>query len=282
VTDATRRRLELASALWASLLWASVPWLVGCEAEVDEVPEGALALVGQRPLGSEDVAEVQAQLDAYAQTRFRGPHGRRSLLEALVDTELLSQEAIDAGLARDPRVHWALVEEMATLELNAELQRRLPREEIAADNAALRAWYDAHLDAFTEPEERSMEGVRFDDLAQARAALERLQAGEVQLADLGEVVSTPLARRDDLAFPGFHSILFDAALAEGDRLPIPVVTDRAVVVGRVGRVVPATPLPFDDPQVRERLVNAVWEQRAEPVRKALMAELAERYPVGAP
>lgn len=260
-----------------ALLVASLG-LLACEAEVDDVPEGALVLVGDQSLYPEDLGQVQGQLGAYAQTRFRGPHGQRALLDALVDASLLSQEAVDAGMARDPRAHWALVEEMATLRLNAELERRLPRAEVAADTEALHAYYQQHLAEFTEPERRSLEGVRFSDLREAEAALARLRAGEVELAELGEVVTTPLARRDDATFPGFHVFLFDASLGQGDWLAVPVLTDRAIVVGRVAQLVPAKATPAEDPAVWERLVNRVWEERSKPVRAALLAELAERYP----
>ena len=251
---------------------------LGCEAEVETVPEGALALVGGEPLGPEDVEEVQAQLGAYAQARFRGPHGKRLLIDSVIDAELLSQEAIDAGLENDPRVGWAVIEEMAAIQLAAEFERRVPRAQVAADTGALRAYYDAHLDEFRSVERRSLEGVRFDKLAQAEAALARCRSGEAELAELGEVVTTPIAPRDDARFPGFHVLLFDPALKVGDWLAHPVVTERKIVIGRVFEIEAAEPRDFEDPAVQEQLVNAVRAERLEPVRAQYLAELAERYP----
>src|SRR5688572_13563891 len=113
----------------------ALSWLALACATDEGVPDGKLARVGDVVLGPDDLAGVQAQLGAYAQLRFRGEEGRASLLEALVTAELLAQEAIAAGLGDDPRVHWAVLEEIATLARNAELERRVPYAEVAADVA---------------------------------------------------------------------------------------------------------------------------------------------------
>src|SRR5690606_31025865 len=64
-----------------------------CEVEVEGVPAGKLAVVGDVVLGPEDLAGVQSQLGPYAKLRFRGVEGEFALLEGLVVTELLAQEA---------------------------------------------------------------------------------------------------------------------------------------------------------------------------------------------
>jgi hypothetical protein len=261
-------RLALALALGAG----------ACEARVEGVPEGAVARAGEVVLWPEDVEGTLHQLGAYAQARFRGPEGRRELLDALVDTELLAQEAIDAGLGDDPRVEWAVVEELAALQLSTELERRLPRAHVAADEAGLAVWWRAHAAELMRPEQRSLEGVLFGELAPAEAALEACRLGTSKLSDYGTVVFTPLAERDDAEYPAFHDLLFDPALHEGDWLAHPVLSERRIVVGKVHRIVPAQVPPLDDPDTRERVVNAVWEERAAPIRAALLAELADRWP----
>lgn len=250
------------------------PSCVGDEA----VPPGKLAVVGPTVLGPEDLSGVQSQLGSYAQLRFAGLEGRAALLEALVAAELMAQAAIDEGLGDDPRVEWAILEEEAALYLAAELERRVPRAEVAADTAALAAWYDAHPTELWTEELRNLEGVVFDDHVAAADALRRLRAGEVELEALGDMVATGLQRRDDAEYPGFHSILFDDALGPGDLLPVPVVLARKLIVARVQQVVPATRKPFDDPEVQERLVREVRGPRLAEAREQLLAELAERYP----
>ncbi|MEX1367805.1 MAG: hypothetical protein AB1Z98_32045 [Nannocystaceae bacterium] len=170
---------------------------LACAVTDEGVPVGKLAVVGSTVLGPEDLSGVQSQLGPYAQLRFAGLEGRGALLEALVATELLAQAAIDEGLGDDPRVELSLLEEEAALYLAAELERRVPRAEVAADTAALRAWYEGHPDQlWTEPL-RNIEGVVFEDHAAAEAALSRLRSGQVTLRELGE------RRRGEGAVP-FH------------------------------------------------------------------------------
>lgn len=252
--------------------------LVGCGVSDQGVPPGKLAVVGDVALGPEDLSGVQTQLGPYAQLRFGGAEGRAALLEALVAAELMAQQAVDAGLAHDPRVEWALHEEEAALYLAAELERRVPRASVAADVEALRAWYDEHPDELWTEEQRNMEAVAFGSHPEAEAALARLRAGEVTLSELGEQVATPLQARDDREHPGFHPILFEEGLGPGDWLSAPVVVARTLLVGRVQQVIPATRRPFDDPAVHEQLVQAVRAPRLEQARDQLLRELAQGFP----
>lgn len=249
--------------------------LLSCSAcgVAEGVPEGKLAAVGAVAFGPEDLADVQAQLGAYAQLRFGG-EGRSALLQSLVDAEVLAQEAAAQGLADDPRIDYALVEEIAAVHESAEMERRVPRAPIAADRARLRAWYDAHTDDFVVPERRSAQGVLFTDWATAEAALATLRGAPVELASFGDPVTTPLQARDDAEFPGFHPALFDPALAADDWLPRPVVVGERLLVARVARIEPAAPAPFDDPAVQERLVEAVRAPLVDAARRAWLDELA--------
>lgn len=244
----------------------------------DGVPEGKLARVGDVVFGPEDVAAVAAQLGAYAQLRFAGGEGHAALLMSLVDAEVLAQEALRQGLGDDPRVEHALLEEEATVFLSAELERRVPHAAVAADTERLRAWYAAHADELAVPEQRSVEGVAFPDWAQAERAHAALNLGTTTIAELGEVVTTPLQARDDHEFPGFHAALFDPSVVEGALLPHPVVIGERVFVGRVRRIVAAAPPPLDDPATLERVVAAVRAPLLEQARAAVLAELAGRYP----
>ncbi len=242
------------------------------------VPPGKLARVGDVVFGPEDVAAVSAQLGAYAQLRFAGAEGSGTLLMSLVDAEVLAQEAMSRGLGDDPRAQHALLEEIAAVYLSAELERRVPYAEVAADTAALLAWYAAHEDSLLQPEQRSAEGVTFEHWVAAERAQAALELGTTTLEELGEVVYTPLQVRDDREFPGFHAVLFDPGLATGDRLPRPVPVGETLLVGRLRERIAAAPAPFDDPATRERVVEAVRAPRLEAARAALLAELADRYP----
>lgn len=278
------------SATWLLAAW--LPTLSpGCEAQVEAVPEGALALVGQEVVDAERLEGTQAQLVAYGQARFRGPHGQRALLDAVIQEELLVQEARDAGLADDPRVEWAVLEELAALQRAAMLERRLPRAEVAADTQALRARYQRELASFTEPERRSLRAIRFATFDEAERALAQLQGGVVELEAIaanastpesGEILQTTLMKRDDQEFPAYHRVLFDPALAVGDPLPVPVLSGSFVLIGVIAEIQPAAPRPFEDPQVQEQLVTAERAERLQAVEAALLDELRQRYPAADP
>lgn len=251
-----------------------------CGVGDEGVPADKVAVVGDKVFGPEDLSGVQTQLGPYAQLRFAGNEGRAALVEALVAAELMAQEAIDEGLGDDPRVEWAVQEEQAALYLAAELERRVPWDEVARDTEALRAWYDAHPEEFWSVEQRNLEGLVFDDYGAAEEALAKLRSGETTLLELGEVIATPLHTRDDQEHPTFHPILFDPTVGAGDWLPGPVMVAGKILVGRVQQLVPAKRSAFEDPAVQERIVREVRAPRVAAAREALLAELAERYPEG--
>jgi len=262
----------------------------GCEAEVEGVPEGAVARVGDVVIEATQVDGVFAQLDAFGQARFRGPHGRRALVDALIEQELLVQEARALGYGDDPRVEWAVLDELASLQRSAMLERRLPRAEVEADTEALRRRYEAERDRFTQPERRALRAVRVDTWDQGERALARLATGALSLEDYVDEISTPeqpralvrtpLMKRDDAEFPAYHAVLFDPELGVGELLPSPVLSGQIVLIGIVDEIEAATVLPFDDPEVQEQLVTAEYAERVAPLEAELLAELRERFPAG--
>ena len=251
--------------------------LASCEV-TEGVPEGKLAVVGPTVLGPEDVAAARSQVGKYGQLRFSGPEGDATMLEALIATELMALEAEAMGFADDPRVDFAVQEEIAAVYLSTLLERAVPRESVATDTAALRASYDAHLEAFTEPERRSAQGVVFNGFEEAEAALAALVAGASTLEDFGEVFATPLQARDDAEYPAFHPLLFSSDVGLDEFIPHPVFVGESLLVGRVQKIEPATVRPFDDPEVQERVVEAVIEPRRAQAREAILARLRRGEP----
>lgn len=249
-----------------------------CTFADEGIPEGKVAVVGDAVFGPEDLAAVGSQLGAYAQLRFSGAEGQVALLDALVSAELLAAEARDAGLGDDPRIQFALDEEIATVHRSAELERRVPVAEVAADEAALRAHYEANIRRFMQPERRSAQGVLFDKAAAADAAIVQLQAGTAKLEDFGAVFATPLQARDDAEFPAFHPFLFASAAGEGDFLTAPVFVGESLMVARVQTIESAAPRPFEDEEVQEQLVFEVRAPRVAEAEQTALAELADRYP----
>lgn len=242
------------------------------------IPEGKLAVVGPTVLGPEDVAAARSQVGKYGQLRFAGPEGEQTMLEALIATELMALEAEEAGLGSDPRVAFALREEIATVYLTTLLERAVPRDTVASDTAALRAYYDAHPEAFTDPAERSAQGVVFKTFAKADQALAALRGGTSELKDLGEVFATPMQARDDAEYPAFHPYLFEEGVETGDFLAQPVFLGDSLLIGRVQKVAPARLRPFEDAAVQEQLVEAVIAPRRQVARAAILERLAQGKP----
>ena len=252
--------------------------VASCGPTAEGLPEGAVARVGDRVLDPTDVAEVQAQLGRYAQTRFRGEEGKQALVRALIETELLNQEAIDAGFADDPRVEWAVLEEMATIQLSSEMERRVPYAQVAANTEALEAYYEAHAKDFTAPEQRKVGGVLVDDFAEGAALIAKVKAGEESLAGVGEIIFTGPFPRDDAKYPASHAVIFDPELKKGDLMPHPVMFASQIFVGYVHEIVPAKRTPLEDPVVRETVTKAVRAQLVAKAQEEYLAELAEKYP----
>ena len=257
--------------------------LVGCGAEIEGVPVGALARVGDEILEPKDLETRQLQLGAYAQRRFSGPEGRRSLLEGVIQQMLIRVEAKAQGLDRHPALDLAVWEEIGRLQLLAEMERRVPVSEVAADEAALRAYYDAHLGEFMLPEERRVALIGFSDVTEAYAALDAIEAGRSTFDDIAETEGgaseTELMRRADADQPGFHRFIFDPSLDAGDVVGHPVYVNEKACVARISEVQAAAPQPFGDLEVQERLINAVRAPRVEAASAALLADLEARYPL---
>ena len=267
-------------ALAGSLgLFLTLGFGFGCEAELEQVPEGALALVGNEVIWPEELETRRAQLDAYGQRRFGREGGRIALLEAAISERLLILEAKRRGLDSNPRVQWAITEELARLQLAAELERRVPEQSVADDEAALRAYYEANIDAFTEPERRSAELFPVESLEDGEELIRLLATGETTWEVLGEGSYTAAQARDDERFPMLHRLLFDPDLEIGEVIAVPVYAQLKFHVARLKEVVPARAKDFDDPRVRAELVDAVRAPRLERAKTELMAELAERYPI---
>ncbi|GEM_PF-1243852 len=262
---------------------------LACGAEVETVPEGALARIGDEVVEEALLEGAQARLGAYGQARFRGPEGQRGLVDALIVESLLVMEAEDAGLAADPLVEWAVFEELARIQRSAMLERRLPRTEVESDERALAA--RAALaraevgddSRFSTAERRRMRALKFSTFDEAERVLARLNTGALDLEALAEeegleVLVTSFMRRDDEEFPYYHDLLFDPALAIGEPLAQPVLSGTIVLVGVLDAVEAERVRGLDDAGLREWVVGAEYAVRAEPVEAAMLEELRERYP----
>jgi hypothetical protein len=242
---------------------AARPWLLAslcaCGVTEEELPRGALARVGSTVLVAEDLIALRQQVGPWARQRFSGEDGAEAMLPVVIDAELMAQDLIARGLGDDPRVRFELQEDMAATYECARLEREVRPEDVAADEAALAAYLDAHSELFAMPERRRARGVVAQDFARADELQARLEGG-ASLESLGEVVTTPLQARDDAQFPSFHPALF-APPRVGMPLPWPVAVGNVLLVAQVDAVEAAVRPTLADPATRDRVIAAVLAER---------------------
>ena len=132
------------------------------------VPAEDVALVNQQPLSRIDYRAALASIEITDAT----PEQRRAALDAMIREELFVQRARELDVASvDPEVRAAMVrsvEEQAAA--SAVLER--PTEE------KLRAFYEAHRDAYASEGKMTVKDFVFADAAAASAAVARAGAGE--------------------------------------------------------------------------------------------------------
>lgn len=238
------------------------------------MPEDAVAVVRGRPITQTQVQDIEGVLGPRAAKIFTADPELRTLRDQAMVIEALVDRGVAAGVDQDPRVEWAVIEELAERHLEAEMQRRVPYERIASDVTRLRAYYDGHPELFVIPEERGLRGYAYPRLDMAVAALDRLQAGTLAIEpEDPNFIELAVHPRDDEARSMMDPVLFTEGLAVGDPLPSVVVHNNYVVAGELNKLVPATREPFDDPAVQEQLVRAVRDPLVAEARQAYLAEL---------
>ena len=257
--------------------------LGACGAELDGFQEGVWVKVGTAELREADLQSQSEELDPYGQRRFRGPEGKRSLLAAVTLRELLRQSASAEGYGEDLRASWTVIEEAASLQMAAELERVFPHTQLEGEADALRRRYEqglAQREAFLLlPERRTFKGLRLTMWEDAERAIAVVQGGDKKLEELGELFTTLPQSRNDEKYPSFHRILFDPDLKQGDLLKLPVISDGVLLVGRLEKIDGAGPKPFEDPEVQSWLRDALYREQSPEYRAKITATIASRFPV---
>ncbi len=143
------------------------------EMEVPSLAAGAAATVNGAPIAEDDFARAVAAVAADRDSPFEA----RTVLDRLIDEELLLQRALELGLERHDRgVRAKLVEAM----IEAILAEGTDREPTRAE---ARAFYDEHRALFAKVTQVEVEAIRFaadraEGGARAKTAALRLRAGE--------------------------------------------------------------------------------------------------------
>lgn len=236
----------------------------------------------------QDDAEIRitagevAQLAAFWETQAqRKPTAGelRGLIEERIDEEVLAREAVRLGLDRDDViVRRRLAQKMAFVSDDLAVVTE-PAE------ADLRAYFDAHKDAYTTPDLYALRHVFFNPDrhgmaldADAQRALQRLTRG-ANAAEVGDPFMLPreLAdiSRDDIA-RDFGSAFADAVTTSTPGAWAgPVRSPFGVHLVRLESHMPSSAARFED--VRDRVREVFLAQKQQEANAALRAKLRQQY-----
>jgi peptidyl-prolyl cis-trans isomerase C len=128
-----------------------------------------VAKVGERAITVGEFAKALDRMDQYDRLRYQSKERRRELLSEMVDVELLAQEAKRRGLDKEPEAQEQVRQILRDALLSEARQGIASPAEIPPDE--VRAYYDTHLDKFSEPERRRVAAIVVTDKKKAQEAL---------------------------------------------------------------------------------------------------------------
>jgi peptidyl-prolyl cis-trans isomerase C len=180
-----------------------------------EQGEGVAASVNGETISIAEVEAEIARMPQAMQERSRTPEGSRRLVEQLVDQRLLLQEARTRELDEDPELRAKVADLERRLLVDA-VQQRVTRDVVTDE--AVRAYYDAHPDEFSEERVR-VRHILVPEKDAAQKILDELRAGADFLTVARERSQDPSARRGgDLGYvtrgrmdPAFEKAAFELA-----------------------------------------------------------------------
>lgn len=164
-----------------------------------------LAKVGDVTITLGDYAAALERMDRFERLRYQSVDRRQMLLDEMINTELLAQEARHQKLDQDPefqlRLDLALRDEVLL-----DLRARVPAPE-ALETREVRAYYDTHRAEYKEPERRRISAIVVNNEKKAQSLVE--QAKSSTPSGFGELVrkhsllrnngeNTPLELEGDL------------------------------------------------------------------------------------
>ena len=151
----------------------------------DEQQGKVLARVGDTTITLGDYVAALEHMDQFDRLRYQDPKRRTELLNEMIVTKLLAQEAREKGYDKDPRVQ----EELRAVLRDAMLKDVRKGAPTPADIPVsdARAYYEAHRASYRDPERRRISAIVLPTAPAADAVLEQVKKG-VTAAQWGELV----------------------------------------------------------------------------------------------
>ncbi|APR83138.1 Foldase protein PrsA precursor [Minicystis rosea] len=132
-----------------------------------------VAKVGDRTITLADFARTLDRMDQFDRLRYQSKERRRELLEEMIDVELLAAEARRLGIDKEADMQDA-VRTILRDAILAQSREGMPAP-AAIPDTEIRAYYDSHLDRFTEPERRRVAAIVMTDKKEAQKILKDAQ-----------------------------------------------------------------------------------------------------------
>lgn len=171
-------RLSLTILILASLLAAcgkreAAPKIEAKYGLSEEELRAPVATIGDRVITARDFADHLAEQSPYLRARYENVERRRELLENMVRFELFAIEAERKGYLERPEIrrveNHLLIDALLREEVDAKIQAlEFPEEE-------LRAYYEANLSDYLQPEQVRASHILLADERSARALLKELR-----------------------------------------------------------------------------------------------------------
>jgi len=175
---------------WVWVLAVFVGLLVGCDDKAVPSPDAGkpaggltpeqagkvVAKVGNRTITLGEFAATLERMNPDRRLRYQTKERRRELLQEMIDTELLAQEALRRGLDKQEKVEDSVRQVLRNAMLN-KARRGVPTAKEIHPNE-VRKYYEKHREKFQEPELRRVSAIVMSDKVAAEKVLE--QAREVR------------------------------------------------------------------------------------------------------
>lgn len=142
------------------------------KAQADQV----LIKVGETTITAGQFAERLADLSPYLRARYNSPERRREFLDNMVRFELLAIAAKEKGFDRTPEVERTRKEVMVQ-KLMEQLFADKGIKPAEVTEAEIKAYYDAHQDEFSKPEQVRASHIVIKNRAAAERVLKEALAG---------------------------------------------------------------------------------------------------------
>ena len=243
--------------------------------------EKIIAKVGALTVTENEVDEFLADLGGRAQG-YNTPEGRRAILEQIISSKLLLQDARRNLLETEPEFKAELAKLRENLLINYAGNKVISSVKVSDDD--VRKYYDDNLDKFKQGETVNADHILVDSEEKALEILAKIEGGELTFADAAkEHSSCPSGQRGGnlgdfgrgQMVPEFDKAVFE--LEVGEITKTPVKTQFGYHLIKLNSKSDESVMPFEEiaPQLSDMVLN---EKRREAYEKKIN-QLKILYPV---